>query len=822
MIKKLTFSFFAMLLVFNSLVFAQTVNPYADFSAPELKENKKYAQNFNPGNYDSKILYNCMTDMIDYARKKYFYLEPLKHHEMLDSTAGMQALYQAMENEKTDINVAPYKTVFYRLKKYGLSHRGIEIVTKGRATLGIQEYSYYDLCMELLAPIMKNVKLSKQLLDKQYTYMGFACEPDEFSKTMYASIILGNDRTFQVFKSSVMDRNLPISKGKGGLGYYDESICKKCLDDQTLELLSDYITVDKEGNVYLECDDSKQLRKMIGKEGDGIVLDFIMMSQYDCQDMVIDNDKIFRGTITKPIKFDQIIAANEIDDKSLKVKSIISKVPETIDLNDEFFINIIFVKDENIACRTITKKAIEAHNVKSTDKIQFLKDEKTIAAKGEWVAVSEKSSYEVIIPFTQPNKNNFTVSEIDSIIKANNPNLPPFKIESIEVISCTSIDQLNNPTLQKNFKLKAESIKKGLSTLYAGIPVTTSVGDSWEQFKTEIDKNQEFQEYYYFALLTKEEAIKKLRENNNEVAKLLEKDLLSKQRYAKLIFHIAFQIDGADEQEFAIYKFNQAIEQKNYPFAMSIQQFIMHQMEYQRYKNFNVEKLYVPETKQFIPFLTNNLYMMYYQSQAMDEKIQIKMRRVYNMDVKNPISNYNISVVDVFGTPITNNAQILKIQTDLDKLYSLTTLPVDRLNNLNMAFQVKILEFLATAPKTNDNITLTTNTYLKIKAIRNPVLDSWEAAYKLAYIFIKGGDYDYAIDIMTPFLDNPKISEDFLFAYISLTGYREEYFMSSLFTKAVKMAELRNPKYLCVLLNKLTPCIYDNEEIRKIGCDFCK
>jgi len=819
MIKKLTFSFFAILLVFNSLVLAQTVNPYADFSAPELKENKKYAQNFNPGNYDSKILYNCMTDMIDYARKKYFYLEPLKHHEMLDSTAGMQALYQAMENEKTDINVAPYKTVFYRLKKYGLSHRGIEIVTKGRATLGIQEYTYYDLCLELLTPIMKNLKLSKQLLDKQYTYMGFACEPDEFSKTMYASIILGNDRTFQVFKSSVMDRNLPISKGKGGLGYYDESICKKCIDEQTLELLSEFITVDKEGNVYLECDDSKQLRKMIGKEGDGIVLDFIMMSQYDCQDMVIDNDKIFRGTITKPITFDKIIAANEIDDKSLKVKAIISKVPETIDLNDEFFINIIFVKDENIACRTITKKAIEAHNVKSTDKIQFLKDEKTIAAPGEWVAVSEKSSYEVLIPFTQANKNVYTENEIDSIIKANNPNLPPYKIESIDVISCTSIDQINNPTLQKNFKTKAESIKKALGTLFAGIPVTTSTGDSWEQFKIEIEKIQDF---YYFALLTKEEAIKKLRENNNEIAKQLEKDLLSKQRYAKLVFHIVFQIDGANEQEFASYKFNQAIEQKNYPFAMSIQQYIMRQMEFQRYKNFNVDKLYVPETKQFIPFLTNNLYMMYYQGTTMDEKIQIKMRRVFNMDVKNPVSNYNITLVDIFGTPITNNAQILKIQTDLDKLYTLPTLPVDRINNLNMAFQVKILEFLATAPKTNDNITLTANTYLKIKAIRNPVLDSWEAAYKLAYIFIKGGDYDYAIEIMTPFLDNPKISEDFLFAYISLTGYREEYFMSSLFTKAVKMAELRNPKYLCVLLNKLTPCIYDNEEIRKIGCDFCK
>lgn len=819
MIRKLTFSFFAILLCFNGLVYSQTVNPYADFSAPELKENKKYTQNFNPGNYNPKILYDCMTDLIDYARKKYFYLEPLKHDAKLDSTASMQALFQANSNEKTDVNVAPYKTTFYRLKKYGLTHRGIEIVTKGRATLGIQEYSYYDLCMELLTPILKNAKQSKQLLDKQYTYLGFSCEPDEFYKTMYASIVLGNDRTFQVYKPSVMDKNVPITKGRGGLNYYDDAVCRKCLEDQTLEQLSQFISVDKEGNVYLECDDSKSLKKMIGREGDAIVLDFILMSQYDCQDMIIDNDRIFRGTITKPIKFDMIMKTNEITEKSTKVKSIIAKVPESIDLNEDFFINIIFIKDVNVACRTITKKSIEAHNVKSNDKIQFLKDEKTILVPGEWVAVSEKSSFEVFIPFILPNKNTYTFAEVDSIIKLNNPDLPPYKIESIEVISCNSLDQLNNPTQQKNLKTRAESIKKALTTKYTGIPIVTSIGDSWTQFQAEIVKDEEF---YYFSLMTKEEAIKKLRENNNELAKLLEKDYLSKQRFAKLVFHISFQIEGANEQEFVTYKFNKAIETKNYPLAMSIQQYIMRQMEYQRFKNFNVEKLNIPESKLFIPFLTNNLYMQYFQSTGLDEKMQTKMKKIYNMDTKNQVSNYNMAITDLFGTPISNTAQITKLQADIDKLYTLNTLPVDRINNLNMELQVKILDYLNTAPKTNENATLTINTYAKIKAIRNPVLDSWEAAYKLAHIFIKGGDYDYAIEIMTPFLDNPKISEDFLFAYISLTGYKEEYFMSSLFTKAVKMAELRNPKYLCVLLNKLSPCIYDNQEVRKIACDFCK
>lgn len=819
MIKKLYFSTLAICLLFNGLLFSQTVNPYADFDAPTLKENKKYAQNFNPGNYNSKILYDCMTDLIDYARKKYFYLEPLKHDAAFDSTAFMQASYQAIKNEKTDLNVAPYKTTFYRLKKYGLTHRGIEIVSKARATLGIQNYSYYDLCMELITPILKNQKLSKQLLDKQYTYIGFACEPDELMKSMYASIILGNDRTFQVFKSSPLNKNVPITKGKGGLEYYDDGICRKCLDDNSLELLSSMITIDKEGSVYLEYDDAKALKKIIGKEGDGIVLDFIQMMQYDCQDMMIDNDKIFRGEVNKPITFEMIMRVNEITEKSSKVKSMIAKVPLSIDLSDDFFINVLYVKDKNVVCRTIYKKSIEAHNVKSSDKVNYLKDEITLTSPGEWVATPEKGTFEIFVPFVIPNKNNYTLSDFDSLILQAEAKLPPLKIDHIEVIACNSLDQLSNATLQKNLKTRGESFKKALLTKYPGMPITNSVGDSWTQFQSEIVSNET---YYYLGLMTKEEVIKKLRENNNEIAKDLENDYLAKQRYAKIVFHYTYQLDGNNEQEFAVYKFNNAINEKNLPLAISIQNYIIRQVEFQRYRSFSPERLYVPETKMFVPFLTNNLYLQYYQSTTLDEKLLIKTKRVLNLDPKNSISNYNMVLAEVFGTPLTSTAQIVKLQADIDKLYTLTAIPADRINNLNLEFQIRIIDYLVTAPKNSENNTLNVNTYLKIKAIKNPVMDSWEAAYKLAHVFIKGGDYDYAIEIMTPFIDNPRVSEDFLFAYISLTGHKEEYFMSSLFTKAVKLAELRNPKYLCVLLNKLTPCIYDNAEIRKIGCDFCK
>ncbi|HNY62530.1 MAG TPA: hypothetical protein PLH70_01505 [Bacteroidales bacterium] len=820
MIKNLFFSFIFTLLTISALAPVSAQVDPADFEAPELKENASYAQNFNPGNYDSKILNDCISDLIDYARHQYYYLEPLKHHYLFDSVAGMQATYQALKNLKTDENLAPYKTTFYRLKKYGLSYRGIELVTRAKAFSGTKEYSYYDLSMELITPLLKNAKLSAQLLDKQYTYVGIAVEADELMRTMYASIILGNDRTFQEYKSNPFDKRSVITKGKGGLEYYDEAICRKCVNDYSLELLSSMISVDSEGDVYLEYSDAKALKKMIGRDGDAIALDFILMSQYDCNDMMIDNDKIFRGTVTKPIFYDKIIKANEIADKSNRIKSLIAKVPESIDLSEDFFINILVLKNKKVVCKTVYKKGVIAHNVKSSDKVNFLVDDITIINPGEWVPVSEKDVIEVVIPYNAANKSGYTLAELEAFVEEKSKEYPAYEVNKIDIISSPSIDQLSNQTVLRNMQKNAESIAKVLKTKYPEVQFTTSIGDSWEKFKAEISNEQN--DYYYLALMTKEEVIRSLRERNNELAKELEEDYLSKQRYTKIVMHINYLIDGGNEQEFVLYKFNQAVSENNLPMAVAVQKYIIRQIEYQRYRNFPADRLIIPETKQNVPLLTNQLYMNYYPLDKPTEEITNKAQTILNLDPKNPISTFNHCVATALVQVPENTTEITKKQSDIDKLYTLDAVPKERINNLNIEFQVLVLEYLKNAPQNSEHTNLRTNTFAKIKEIRNPVMDSWEAAYKLAKIFIDGGDYDYAIDIMTPFIDNSRVSDDFIFAYVSLTGHKEEYFMSSLFTKAVRIAKERDARFLCVVLDKLTPCIYDNVEVRKMACDFCK
>ena len=100
-------------------------------------------------------------------------------------------------------------------------------------------------------------------------------------------------------------------------------------------------------------------------------------------------------------------------------------------------------------------------------------------------------------------------------------------------------------------------------------------------------------------------------------------------------------------------------------------------------------------------------------------------------------------------------------------------------------------------------------------------MDSWQNAYKLASYFVKKYDYSYALSLMDPFLDDPTISDDFIMSYISIAAHREQTYLSSLFTKAVKLASEKDPARLCGLFDKLPYSVLENEEVKALVCKAC-
>ncbi len=813
---KTTIFFSILLLLISSLSNAQTQNPYLDFAPEELKKNKDYVKNFNAGNYDFTILYNCMMDVINSARYKYRFADPLLHDIRLDSTAQMQADYQAVKDEKTDINYMPHKTVGERLKKYELSSNGTELIFKARAHRGTEEYSYYDLCMEVAMTILKNVKTAEVLLAKQYTYVGFGIESDEYMRSMYGSIVLGNDLVFNDDKPGFGVKDLPYQKGKTGLRTFDSKICQKCIDDFTLERVVDHITV-KAGDVILEYPNLKELRKMLGRDGDAIMLDFVPHSSYQCEKVVKDNDFVHRGFLSKPITLEKIMAENEEPDaKSNKLKATIAIVPEVIDLEEPFDVNVIVLKEKNIPCKTLYKKQIEIKNWGSNEKVDFMKDDITVESAGDWVLTEEEGVIEFIIPLPL-NKMTFTKEDIETAMMG--LDYPKYNVQKVSVIAYHSLDHANDPTQRKNQQKRVEAMTKILAQTLNISPITDiNYIDNWDDFKRDMVYSSE---YYDLMLGTKEEAIAKLKAGQGKIAKEIEAEYLQNHRYAKIVMNVVYPINGELENEFVLYKFNKAIEEKNIALAMSIQKYIMGKVEQEKYPISIPNRMQIPENADHQSFLTNKLYMQYYLSKTMSDKMAEDANKIFDLKPTNNIAYFNRCVVKVTQAVFTTTADITKLQLEIDKLNTMPQIPKDIAANLNLELQFKIITFIKSQPSSTESDNLLTSTYNKIKSVTPHKMSSWRNAYRLAYYFFKNDDYGYALKLMDPFVSDADVSLDFIFAYISIAATQDASFMSSLFTKAVKRAATEAPTRLCGLFDKLPISIFDNKEVQKTVCKTC-
>ena len=816
--KKSTLSIFSILLFFCMLSFAQTENQYSRFDPVSLKENAKYVRNFAPNNYDEKILYQCFTDMVDQARAEFRYVPKLKHDINLDSTAQFQADFQASKDEKTLENNAPYKTTYFRLRKYGLAGNGDELVAKAKAYLGESEYTYYDLCLSLVQSILKNVKTADVMLDERYTYMGFGFNTDAAMKSMYISLVLGNDRTFNLYKAGYNEKDVPYTKGQASLKGYDEKVCKKCATEPAMEILSECVSVNKAGEIYFNTDNYKEIKRLIGKDGDAIVIDIVQEGQYECDNHQVDYDLFHRGTVTKPITFEKLLAANENANlKSGKLIAKIADLPDNVDDSKSLDLIVLVIKEGNRVCRSVMAKHIESKGADYTEKINFVKDETGIKSTGEWTISPEEGTVSLTFPYeakkTDYNAAGFHLDKTD-------PDLPPYKVNSVTLVSHISPDYYQDASYKPSMEKRAAAIKKDLQRYFPGVDIKLEYDYCWDTFK---EKITEHEEYYDLSFKTLEEAAKELRLYNRYAAKVLDTNYLAPLRTMELRQSVTYYADSpTGEEAYALWKFNNAVKNpKQLGFAMAVEDYILKQVENGKFSSSSLEKMEIPFKKEYQTLLNNKLYAQYYKSSKLTPAMAEQMTKIYNLNTSNQLLQYNTTVADVLAATINSTADITKTQAAIDRLYGIPAIPKDRVNSLNLEYQFKVINYLDTVPATTETTALITSTYQKIKEIRNEKMDSWKNAFKLASYFNKRYDYMYSLSLMTPFLDDPTISEDFIFSYVTLAAHREETYLSGLFTKAVGLAAEKNPTRLCGLVDKLPTCILENEEAKKIICKAC-
>ena len=368
--------------------------------------------------------------------------------------------------------------------------------------------------------------------------------------------------------------------------------------------------------------------------------------------------------------------------------------------------------------------------------------------------------------------------------------------------------------------VEVEVEEQGVQPEIPGMDINVEYDYCWEVFKENITQHAE---YYDLSFKTLEESAKELRLYNRYAAKELDTNYLAPLRTMELRQSVTYYADSPlGEETFAVWKFNNAVKDpKKLGFAMSIENYILKQVENGKFSSSSLEKMDIPFKKNYQTLLNNKLYAQYYKSTKLTPAMADQMVKIYNLNTANQLLMYNTTVADVLAATIRSAADITRTQAAIDRLYAIPAIPKDRVNSLNLEYQFKIINYLDTVEATTETAALVASTYQKIKEIRNEKMDSWKNAFKLASYFNKRYDYMYSLSLMTPFLDDPTISEDFIFSYVSLAAHREETYLSGLFTRAVKLAAEKNPVRLCGLADKLPTCILENEEAKKIICKAC-
>ena len=784
---------------------------YDDFSTETLKSNKQYVWNFNPIDYDQSILDACVIDVINLARSKYNIADALLHNEILEEAAKVQSAFMAKKEERTQNNVVSrYQTPELRGMNSGGTKRVTELITRAKATQGIEEYSYLDISTEIVSSLLKNKKTVNTLLNKQFTLVGVGCNVDAYNKYCYVSIVLGNDLSFN--KSNITYKNTVYTRKAYGVKPYNEKICRKC-EVRNIELFQGYLEV-KGTDVYFSHPNVKALKRIIGKDNDGLAVDFVQHSQLPCNGANDFNYNYYnRGAMPKYMTFKKMVKKNEITDKKNKgIRVYLGTAPNNV--SAPFDVNLIIIKDKTF-CKTVIKTSVQKPSINYGAKTSLIPDLNGIQTTINYIPQPEQTVLEFNVPFER-NKSVYEAADIKPFIDALKESR--FIIDSIYIMAFTSIEGSDRSNLDLQ-KKRSESIVSAMNKLQnaKNIPYSIDLNDGWELFVNDINS---FPQYSYLAKKSKEE-VKNTLNSQAKIKKDLE-PMLAKHRHAYIRMNATYDVSKQYEQEFVTNKFNKALAAKNLPLAFAIQKYMIKKVEEGEYVKSFIENLEIPTTVQMLPFLTNKYYMLsFFEDELSSDNIE-KVIALSKLDSKNTICEFNALACSIEDVEITASSQIANLQSKVDRLHNTPigkTYP-KKVDAINIALQYKVLDFINASENPDEKLMETT--YEKIKEIALPTIADWQQAYEVASTFINYGDFEFARKTLDPYIENPSVSEDFIFTYLNLYSLDERSYISKKFATACALAAKKNKARFCNEVKNYSYLIRENLGAKNVICGECK
>jgi hypothetical protein len=163
-------------------------------------------------------------------------------------------------------------------------------------------------------------------------------------------------------------------------------------------------------------------------------------------------------------------------------------LPENVDDSKNLELAVLVLKEGNRVCRSVIAKHIESKGADYIEKINYVKDEEGVKSAGEWTISPEDGTVSLTFPY-DAKKTDYTAAGFH--LDKKDPNLPPYKVNSVELISHISPDYYQDPAYKAIQEKRAAAIKKDLQRYFPGMDIKLVYDYCWDEFKEKITQHED-------------------------------------------------------------------------------------------------------------------------------------------------------------------------------------------------------------------------------------------------------------------------------------------------------------------------------------------
>ncbi|TMM32251.1 hypothetical protein FDT66_01955 [Polaribacter aestuariivivens] len=567
--------------------------------------------------------------------------------------------------------------------------------------------------------------------------------------------------------------------------------------------------VKEDNKLFFSTNDKKWFSNIFKKSGDGIAIDVVSKSIYDCDKETLQSQ--IKGTLLKPVFAQQLMRGFKKSSSSNNFISYVGTIPKELE-KEELEFNILFLSNKTL-CRYQRIYNLESYPWDLLDMGVYLD---SLTYKDKKISTSDKyitkyKTLKFVIPF-EKNKTEYSSEDIKPLYDS--LKLTDFTIKTINIKAYSSIEG----SLERNIELqekRANSIVKSLQTFQKPSIVTEiTTSENWVEFLNDISKTP----YKSFKELPKKTIKQKVVAN---VSKELE-TYLKNHRKAVVILELEKKDKYKNmSKEKLVDTFNNFVLNENIDEALVVQNSIFEKLKTEGSPNL-LQKLNVPKQLKFVTILNKNSIFKYLLNASYAKIAFDELKKVETLDPKNKNIKYNLIVVKfiIWKNNWQNiNENDFKKEIIALKSYGITQNLIDRmLVNFHIVKAEKNMRERKYDAK-DESVDFIIDTY------ENFYLSNFDYL-SLAQFLSFYANTDEATELLEDKVKTITVDEDLLYYYLNLTLF-DEYAIGSKNYRTIMLNAIEmNKERFCKMFNSslnngVTFQLLENKYLKATYCENC-